>query len=284
MDASPTLDSPRPGDPITADWAARVADAANAVPRTPLAPGAFASPFGSVPALAPQPMLGAPTPPPMPFDLRLVYNESTGANEAYVALYEDTVWILRVRSGSDGTIFYPSNRTVQSGSEAKDPATGLARLPGFVDGAHNYFVIWFTRDSWDIVAQQNKTRPSWSNEERIGPFIVGEYCPGAGTAPRGLRQFHRGLIFYNVSWVLGRFGTSTTNYCKSIGDSNGGNVVIDLDGRKLHGAQGWEVDGGLKVTNGPLQIGATALEVGGYTYTPQTIHDRDGNTWTVLAR
>ena len=58
MDQSPAVQTPAKGDPITAEWAAQVADAANAVPNTPEAVGAFASPVGSVTPAPGLPMLG----------------------------------------------------------------------------------------------------------------------------------------------------------------------------------------------------------------------------------
>lgn len=294
MDQSPAVESPRSGDPITAAWAARVADAANAVPKTPEAVGSFASPFGSVTPATGLAMLGARAPLPMPFDIILAYNENTGANEAFVALYNDTVWILNQRSNTD--VFYPSTRDVQAGSEAVVTATGLARLPGFVDGAHNYFVVWFKKQHgarnfyWDIVAQQNTNRPAWSDEKRIGPVVIAEYSP-SGTGQKGLRQFHRGLLWYNVSWVLGPKGTVADNACTSLGTTEIYDTNDQLNPASATKAISFDGMGvtrcheGLRVLGGEVNLQTTGNEItlNGNVFTPQTV-TIGGNSYTILAK
>lgn len=254
MDQSPAVDTPRKGDPITADWAARVADAANAAPRTPETPGAFSSPFGSVPAIAPQTMLGDAEM-RMPFDCRLVWDvgeseqhlfcflpsfgySSAGSN--LVSLYGEMT-----RPDSSQTIGTASNPWVDCGAVADDNKTRYLTLwitpPTDTSGALLNTYRW--RLDLDVASAYPK-RPSWA--WKYSPYvIVAAHRQNAnGTDKRGLVQFHRGVV---------TVGTPTFAPYSGYGSQIDRNDLV-----------------GIRV--GTIQDKAT-----GEYYAPETITYKDGN-------
>lgn len=270
MDASPTLDAPRKGDPITADWAARVADAANAVPRTPQTPGAFASPFGSVPALSPQQMLGNAEM-RMPFDCRLVWDGgasenhihcflpsfgSAGATSNLVSLYGEMT-----RPDSSQSIG-ATNPWVDCGAVADDSKTRYLTLwitpPTDTSGALLNTYRW-RLDLAVASASGYPTRPSWAWKYSPYVIVAAHLQNSNGTDKRGFVQFHRGVVTVGTpTWApYGGYGTQIDR-----------NVVVAMK------------TGLIKDNAGNRWLAPGEIWDGADQYTPTTITYKDGNDAT----
>lgn len=282
MDASPTLDSPRAGDPITADWAARVADAANAVPHTPQEPGAFASPFGSVPRQAPQTMLG-PADRSMPFDVRLVWDAGTSKTHAYIFLPS-----LTSPAGAAYVFTDCAQVPMMLGVSTSNGWLDLGEVPA---GSKRFVTFGFTaagagtapgqfRHAWGVEMSANATAPSFANAAFPWLVVAMVYVPtGANTDPEtyGVFQFHRGAIFVPHRWVRwNNYPASSPNFAFR---DDVGNAMFStsLSGGSytLSGSWNFAAD---------VDFGPGRLLFSGEAYAPQTITDGNGNSVEVLAR
>jgi hypothetical protein len=199
MDISPAVPTPRKGDPITAEWAAQVAAAANAVPHTPQAPGAFSSPYGSAtpaPSLA---MLGAWRM-PLPFDC-VLFNDS-GSTKLCIFL----------PSGTAPYVYYCGKPIDPAQAQTVgDANSGWVELGSAAHGSAHYVYLKWHKDANDEV-------DGWQVEDTSAPesagagtppykFLLAWYnIPADGNAPQpgadnkfasgrnGLVQAHRGTV------------------------------------------------------------------------------------------
>jgi hypothetical protein len=291
MDASPTLDAPRAGDPITADWAARVADAANAVPHTPQEPGAFASPFGSVPRPVAQPMLGDGDR-PLPFDVRVWNGNSDHVDKAYIYLPDMGGGVRQdyvvcdqrsIRFSNEDSMSGPNNGWFCMGAVSAGTAyrIGLAFTPQRGTQTHNWSVF-IKSGSWGL--------PSWGDAsmplvEIARVEIAASWSP---TTPydeqHGVIQFHRGGIVLARQWVRWSLDAAYPNlvFC----DAAGNEMFTVADGSKngytLSG--NWRVNGTISFTSdGGVDFGSGDLKFGSEVYEPQTINI-GGTNYKILAK
>jgi hypothetical protein len=282
MDASPTLDAPRQGDPITADWAARVADAANAVPRTPMEPGAFSSPFGSVPRPASQTMLG-PADRPMPFDVRLVWNSGDSKTHAHI--------FVPTFTNLGGAYVFADASYIPRKTGVSD-SNGWLDLGAVSPGDKKYIALGFTAEStdvpsassnlhaWGVEMRSNMTAPSFANGAL--PWLILAYInlpSGTNTNPDtyGVFQFHRGAVYVSRWWVRWRNNQpASPNFVFRDKDGNA-MFAVARDGNGGYAVSGkWYFGGELIFSSGKLMFGGTE-------YAPTQIKDGDGNYINVLA-
>lgn len=202
MDISPAVPTPRKGDPITAEWAAQVAAAANSVPHTPQAPGAFSSPYGSAtpaPSLA---MLGAWRM-PLPFDC-VLFNDS-GATKLCIFL----------PSGTAPYVYYGGKPLDPAQAQSMgDADSGWVELGSASHGsAHYVYLKWHQDqttgevDGWQI--EDTSTPESAGTGTVPHKFLLAWYnIPADGNVPspgadnkfpsgrKGLVQCHRGTVVF----------------------------------------------------------------------------------------
>lgn len=284
MDQSPAVPSPQKGDPITAEWAQKVADAANAVPKTPEAPGAFSSPFGSVAPAPEMPMLGTASPLRL-FECRVVYNSSTDKYDVYCCIpnigilnnyrvFAYNTNVLRSSSQAQGT---SSNPWVNVGSVAHNKYWWLALClepPTNTDyhPAYRWRLAFQTYESYQGGEPANPppTLPTWAWEQ--SPYLPIAYGqPGASALkPGGFIQLHTGIVLFGTP-AFPAFATSSELRLQGIGD-------------RLGNAVAWWQDSGAtpKTYIRNLEIGGSASYFNGQVIGSQTITDGGGNSVTVL--
>lgn len=282
MDASPAVDTPRKGDPITAEWAAQVAAAANAVPHTPEEPGAFASPFGSVPRPVAQTMLGDRQR-PMPFDC-IVWNNA-GTDKAYIylpslsgsQLGQDFVVVDQraIAMNDKSSLSGPNNGWYCFGAVSADTThrVGLA-FTGQTGSALHGWSVFIKSGSW--------TPPAWADLSM--PIVeiarIEIASTWSATTPydqsHGVIQFHRGGLVLARQWV--RWTNVATAPGLVFKDVNGNDMFSVKQSNGTFSLYGdWDVHGSVDFGPGTLKFGAD-------TYAPGTIVDKNGNSHTVLEK
>jgi len=305
MDIAPKVDAPRKGDPITAEWAAQVASAANAAPHTPQEPGAFASPFGSVPALAPQNMLGANAP-LMPFDCRIVHDSGTDTDGvwAYLPQYNTQSHPSKVPY----VIAYGYAAEASSGSVGNpwlkvcdiSPSTKVWIFVYFTNetvpataGAFVTNYVW--KISSAVVSGSGYLLPSLPNDAwEHSPIIpIAWAYPGSssGGIVGGIIQLHKGIVNIGTR-ALVPYGLAQNVVNGLVSPGTAPNIgYINLY------TTGIECGDNLSVVNnasvgvgngGHLEVGdyikASEIRIGSAVYVPTSIKDGDGNTIKVLAK
>ena len=282
MVISPSVPSPRAGDPITAAWAANLADVINSCANPADRVGDAATPFGKATLPPGLPMLGDFVR-PMPFDC--VAWRAIGALVdhlyCYLPPYGET-WRSYVfinqqpcdRSSSQqlGTA---ANPWVDLGEILESSVYTLVLafedIPGALPNEYQF--------KWRLsltAGGSGDMYPTWASVRAPLVYIAWKgdrHSPA--TMTDGICQYHRGFVGVGGSaWNLG--GYEETAWGKAIGNSSKAKV-LDLDNRQLVG--GWESTGDFTVANGTAKF-----FYGGNQYHPVNITDGNGNTYTVLAK
>lgn len=280
MEVSPALRAPRRGEPITAEWAANVADALNSTAEHPRSSGAIQSPFGiAEPPAAQELAQGAPN---MPFDCRLVWNDSTQTNHLFCFLPR-----VGATSGANYLVtLYGEDTRARNGQALGTTSNGWADLGEIAGSSRNWLTLQFTAPtntdgthlntiSWGLWLNSGNapTDASWawtSNGRSMSPripiaFVYEATDNHAGN--RGLIQYHRGTVALGtMAWIP--FGLAGTNMTNQIGDASG-NLALDLtNGTDVGVYKNLDVQAGLSITGSPVAT--------------QTITDKNDVTVTVL--
>lgn len=275
MDQSPAVPTPAKGDPITAEWAAQVADAANAVPNTPEKVGAFSSPFGSVSPASGLPMLGAWRE-FMPFDVRLFQPSGGGDLEVYCYLPTPGafVFVEGLAARYKSQVGTNTNPWVNIGTVTRATTTRLG-LAFRDDGA----AAVGGRFKWELFLQSTSGQlaPSWTYAPTLPIVPVATMTipsdPSPGTTVQvdisgryGLVQFVRGAL--NLSRSLFPLNSLQTRW--KLLDLGGNAIAEATDDSsttppELLGT--WNAN-----TIDAQTLKAQTLTVGGTTYSQQTVN------------
>ena len=275
MDQSPAVPTPAKGDPITADWAQKVAEAANAVPKTPEAVGSFASPFGSVTPAPGLPMLGEWNE-RMPFDCQLFQPSGGGDLVLYCYLPSPGAFVFvdgeAVRYKSQvGT---NTNPWVSIGTVARATTTRLG-LAFRDDGA----AAVGGRFKWELFLQTKSGAlyPSGFTPAVAMPIvpiatmtIPADPAPGATTqvdisGKTGLVQFQRGALNLSRQWV--RFDAVYEESWRLKSFDGTADIAKSQEGSDPELLGTWNAN-----TIDAQTLMAQTLTVGGTTYSQQTVN------------
>lgn len=137
MDASPALDSPRAGDPITADWAADLAAAVNSAANPADRVGSVSSPFGKASPAPGLPMLGSATM-PQPFDCAVVRPSGSNADKLYIWLPD---------GGAEFVVYDGKPLGPASGQSIGDGDTAWVEVGSITNAATRYVYLKFHTDA-----------------------------------------------------------------------------------------------------------------------------------------
>jgi len=207
MDISPAVQSPKAGDPITAAWAAQIADAINSSANPPERDGSVLSPFGRA-ELPPLAKTGGTAKMPMPFDCIIVRPQGASADKLYI-------WLPDVASGEyvvfDGKPLGPAQ-----GQNIGDADTAWVEVGAVTNAATRFVYLTFHTDANDEVDgwEIEETATAWNPQSggtgaqnEPPKVLLASYniaadspAPSAGTdnkwssGKHGLVQFRHGTI------------------------------------------------------------------------------------------
>lgn len=276
MDQSPQVPAPRKGEPITAEWATKVADAANAVPNTPEAVGSFSSPFGSVSPAAPLPMLGT-APQVMPFDVRLVYDSANSAYDVYCAIFPGrsnvTTYGFETKQRTGGVgVGTNANPWVKIGSASGEAVLVLAFAPPTRTDGTRFWDVY----EWDLFLYSGSffdpiNLPAWAWE--LSPIVpIAHIKRGSSGFDGGVLQMHRGAVVVGTPAVA-PYSIPANLQLNGIGN-DAGNAVVSWEDSSLATPK-------THVHN--LDLGAgTVYHGNGFKVVASTITDGNGVDHTVL--
>ena len=207
MDISPAIPTPRAGDPITAAWAAQIADAINSSANPPERDGAVLSPFGRA-ELTPLAKTGGTAKMPMPFDCVVMRPQGASSDKLYI-------WLPDVASGEyvvfDGKPLGPAQ-----GQSIGDADSAWVEVGSVANAATRFVYLKFHTDANDEVDgwEIEDTGTAWNPQSggtgaQSDPpkVLLASYniaadssAPSAGTdnkwpsGKHGLVQFRHGTI------------------------------------------------------------------------------------------
>lgn len=207
MDISPAVQSPKSGDPITAAWAAQIADAINSSANPPERDGSVLSPFGRA-ELPPLAKTGGTAKMKMPFDCIIVRPQGASADKLYI-------WLPDVASGEyvvfDGKPLGPAQ-----GQSIGDADTAWVEVGSVTNAATRFVYLKFHTDANDEVDgwEIEETGTAWNPQSggtgaqnEPPKVLLASYniaadspVPSAGTdnkwpsGKHGLVQFRHGTI------------------------------------------------------------------------------------------
>ena len=207
MDISPAIPTPRAGDPITAAWAAQIADAINSSANPPERDGAILSPFGRA-ELTPLAKTGGTAKMPMPFDCVVMRPQGASADKLYI-------WLPDIASGEyvvfDGKPLGPAQ-----GQSIGDSDSAWVEVGSVTNAATRFVYLTFHTDANDEVDgwEVEDTATAWNPQSggtgaqnEPPKVLLASYniaadapVPSAGTdnkwpsGKHGLVQFRHGTI------------------------------------------------------------------------------------------
>ena len=248
MDISPAVPAPQKGDPITAEWAAQVAAAANASANPPERTDAVSTPNGKatfVPG-ASFPNIGRRTR-IMAFDC-VLYAESGGETGIYVAVPDaaaDWVWLgdkaippsSAQTLGDDGSAFV---RLADAGAAQKYVYLGFEGYETEPDATGKTETVV---TGWRVYAASSTGhRPGWVAKGTPLVLLAASKIPadGEGSPPGlhwGLVQYHRGTIIAPYLPVEGQIDPEE-NPPKCGNPLNDGNDYNPLDNPNIASGDG----------------------------------------------
>ena len=207
MDISPAIPTPRAGDPITAAWAAQIADAINSSANPPERDGAILSPFGRA-ELTPLAKTGGTAKMPMPFDCVVMRPQGASSDKLYI-------WLPDIASGEyvvfDGKPLGPAQ-----GQSIGDSDSAWVEVGSVTNAATRFVYLTFHTDANDEVDgwEVEDTATAWNPQSggtgaqnEPPKVLLASYniaadapVPSAGTdnkwpsGKHGLVQFRHGTI------------------------------------------------------------------------------------------
>ena len=199
MEPSPKVPTPRAGDAMTAEWAALVADAANAVPLSQSRPGSVSTPYGSAEPPSVVPMLGAFAM-PLPFDCRIVRNAGESA---------DTLYIWLPNNGADLVLWGGAPLPPAAGQSTGTASTGWVSVGTVTNGSARYVYLALhlgangVPDGWKIEDTGTAWDGSFPPKVAVAVYnIAADQDPppapgtdnGIASGKIGLVQCHRGVV------------------------------------------------------------------------------------------
>lgn len=220
MEPSPKVPTPRVGDAMTAEWAALVADAANAVSLSQSRPGSVSTPYGSAEPPSVAPMLGAFAM-PLPFDCRIVRNAGESA---------DTLYIWLPNNGADLVLWGGVPLPPAAGQSVGTASTGWVSVGTVTNGSARYVYLALhldangNPDGWKVEDTGTAWDGSFPPKVALAVYNIAadqDTPPAPGTDNNiasgkvGLVQCHHGAaVAMGGYWVTG--GDSSTCHGTSV--------------------------------------------------------------------